>query len=480
LLPDARHEQAEVSPLRILPAVGRRHWLPLGFVIVLLFALVAIPIASERRVRGYEVVLNEEVEPARTHLTEFRLQHGMAGCALRDYLITGEQAALVRYEEAVRGEQRALLRLEPLVSRLNGTIQVEYAALTDGVEQLRREVAAALQAGEPAVGAGPVLRSDLDMQVLQAAAHLDRELASAGDALRLQIRAAKQQDVQLALVLLFLATAATLIVGWSGRRLHRNAVLADRARKDLLRVNESRARLIRGFSHDVKNPLSGADGYAQLLEAELLGDLTEEQARGVRRMRAALQAALGLIDDLVDLARAEAGQIELRVERYDLAELVREVVEEYRASAEARSQDLRLERPASPVSIESDRPRVRQILSNLLSNAIKYTQEGGTVTVGVRYAPARRQPDPRRWALAYVADNGPGIPPDRQHLLFREFTRLHPTESHGAGLGLAISQGLAQALNGQITVDSAPGKGSTFTLWLPDAPEQGAAPASGS
>jgi signal transduction histidine kinase len=454
--------------VRFLPGPGLKHWLPLGFVIVLLFALVSIPIVSERRVNRYEDRLNSTVEPARALVAELHLVQGLAGGAMREYILTGSAAALTRYHEMVSAERQALEQLAPLAQQLGGPVAAGYDAVVTAVQRWRTEVAALLESPPPAIEQWMLRHSALNEQTLLAAVQLDRELGTVGETLRLQMHEAKRFDVALASLLMLLAVVAAVVVGWAGRRLHLAALAAEEARLDLVRVNESRAKLIRGFSHDVKNPLGGADGYAQLLEEGLLDELTERQAHGVRRLRGALRAALDLIDDLVDLARAEAGEIDLHVERFDLLELTQDLAEEYLAAAEAKGLTLRVATEAEPVRIESDRPRVRQILSNLFSNAVKYTPEGGSITAEVRFAPARREPDPQRWALASVTDTGPGIARDQQHLLFREFTRLDPTASRGAGLGLAISQGLAHALGGQITVQSELGQGSTFLLWLPD------------
>jgi signal transduction histidine kinase len=110
--------------------------------------------------------------------------------------------------------------------------------------------------------------------------------------------------------------------------------------------------------------------------------------------------------------------------------------------------------------------RIRQILGNLVSNAVKYTDRGG-ITVRVAVREGGKAPGPGRWIAVDVSDTGPGIPEERQKLLFRELSPLERGARPGAGIGLAISQRIARALGGQITVESAVGKGSTFTLWLP-------------
>lgn len=246
------------------------------------------------------------------------------------------------------------------------------------------------------------------------------------------------------------------------------ALLADseRRREELERVTESRSRLMRGFSHDLKNPLGAADGHAQLLEEGVVGELTEKQKGSVARIRGSIHGALGLIEDLLELARAEAGQIEVERQPVDVREVAWEMAEEYRAAAEARELELTAELPDRLSLIDSDASRIRQILGNLISNAVKYTGEGG-VAVRVDVRGQGRAPGSGRWLAVDVSDTGLGIPEEKREEIFREFTRLEPGARRGAGLGLAISQRIAEALGGKITVESEVGKGSTFTLWLP-------------
>lgn len=244
------------------------------------------------------------------------------------------------------------------------------------------------------------------------------------------------------------------------RRLHLLHETEQR-KQELERVSESRARLVRGFSHDVKNPLGAADGHLELLEESILGPLQPKQADSVRRARAAIRSALDLIGDLVELARAEATVVDIERGPTDVAALAREVAEEHRASAEKKGLGVAVEPGGGPI-IESDPSRARQILGNLLSNAIKYTDRG---SVRVRVESMVGDGGGRGVAV-HVIDSGRGIPAEKRHLLFQEFGRI-ARDREGMGLGLAISRRLARALGGDILVDSEPGRGSTFTLWLP-------------
>jgi signal transduction histidine kinase len=247
---------------------------------------------------------------------------------------------------------------------------------------------------------------------------------------------------------------------------------AVEGRKRLQQVITSRSRLMRGFSHDMKNPIGAADGYAELLDAGIYGALTSAQRDSIVRMRRCLRGALALIDDLHELARAETGHLELSSEPVDLADLVRHLAEEYQARAEAEGLQLSVSADGNFPLIHTSRMRVRQIASNLLSNAIKYT-DAGEVNLTVR-RPSMDGAEGEDWALIEVADTGRGIPPDKLDFIFQEFGRVADNETPGAGLGLAISRLLAQALGGRITVSSQVGRGSTFTLWLPLTRDDGA------
>lgn len=236
----------------------------------------------------------------------------------------------------------------------------------------------------------------------------------------------------------------------------------ERRREELEQVEKSRSRLMRGFTHDLKNPIGAADGHASLLEDGLLGNLSEQQQRSIGRIRESLKQALHLIDELNEFARAESGNIELRLAPTQLMEIAREMTEQYRATAEQSGIMLDLELMKIPI-FTSDDDRIRQILGNLLSNAIKYTETGGRVTVRT----AERTNETGGCCVLEVEDTGIGIPEDKQHLLFEEFARIDPSVKPGLGLGLAISRRIARALGGDITVRSERGSGSTFALWLP-------------
>jgi len=242
---------------------------------------------------------------------------------------------------------------------------------------------------------------------------------------------------------------------------------SERRREELEEVTESRGRLIRGFAHDLKNPLGAADGYVALLEDDVLGPISAKQKETLTRVRRLIGSSLEIISHLVELHRAEAGQIPIEWAPVVLRDAVREITEAYRGQATSKGLVVAASVDEDLPVIESDASRVRQVLGNLLSNAVKYTESGEVlVSASLRNGDGDRVAA-GLWVAIDVTDTGPGIPADKQHLLFREFTRLDPEATHGAGLGLAISQRIASALGGCITMESEAGRGSTFTLWLP-------------
>jgi signal transduction histidine kinase len=238
---------------------------------------------------------------------------------------------------------------------------------------------------------------------------------------------------------------------------------AREGRRQLERAMKGRSRLMRGFSHDVKNPLGAADGFAELLEMGIHGDLTRDQRATILHIRRCIKTALGLINDLHQLGRAETGHVVLERSAVDLGHLMGVIAEDYQGAASAKGLSLSVEIPRDTLILDTDGARVREIVANLMSNAIKYTARGA---VTLRLQP---EPDPASGldqVRIDVIDTGPGIAADKQELIFEEFSRLG-SEEGGAGVGLAISKLLAEALGGRVSVISRPGAGSTFSLWLP-------------
>src|SRR5690606_17066078 len=240
---------------------------------------------------------------------------------------------------------------------------------------------------------------------------------------------------------------------------------ADRERALAERAGQSKARVIRGISHDLRNPLAVAHMAANLL-GEAGDSLTEKQRRCVARLQRSLDSMVRIIDDLLEVAVGKSGEIVIRRVPTDVAEIVRNTAEDHATLAEQKGLSLELHVADSLPAIDTDPLRVREILGNLLSNALKYTPAGGRVEVHSKLQNAEEAPRPGSWLTVDVRDSGPGIPEQAQEVIFNEYARLDSREQ-GLGIGLSISRRIAEQLEGHLTVASRPNQGATFTLWLP-------------
>jgi signal transduction histidine kinase len=228
-------------------------------------------------------------------------------------------------------------------------------------------------------------------------------------------------------------------------------------------------------THDLKNPLGAAYGYAELLEDNMVGPVSTEQREMLGRIKGLVTLSVTTVNDLLELYRDGSDGLQLQRVPTEVESLARVVAADFMAEAQQAQLDLAFD---PDIVLESDEPRaagnsstlastdparVRQILGNLVSNAIKYTPAGGRVRLSIR-GPSKNDP---RIAID-VRDTGPGIPAPFQERIFEEFFRLPESEGiAGSGVGLAISRRFARLLGGDITVTDWFEGGSVFTLWLP-------------
>jgi signal transduction histidine kinase len=216
------------------------------------------------------------------------------------------------------------------------------------------------------------------------------------------------------------------------------------------------------ISHELRTPLTSINGYVALLLEGEAGPLAEEQREFLTIVRKNADRLMGLVNELLDLSRIEAGKVELNRARLDLGPLIRDVASSLRLQIEAKGQQLELDLADDLPSVWADPDRVTQILTNLVSNAHKYTPAGGSIFVRARGQDGRVRVE--------VRDTGIGLAPDEQAQLFTRFFRARnkaTREVGGTGLGLAITRSLIELHGGEISVTSAPGQGSTFCCTLP-------------
>jgi signal transduction histidine kinase len=214
------------------------------------------------------------------------------------------------------------------------------------------------------------------------------------------------------------------------------------------------------MSHELRTPLNAIIGFTRLVRRNS-DALPQKQVDNLSKILISAEYLLSLIDEILDLSRIEAGEIRIEIVETDVTEVIREVSDTLEPLVDRSKVSLRVEADPDLPSVETDPDKLRQILLNLLSNAVKYT-DAGSIAVRATAADGRLR--------VRVSDTGVGIGPDELGLIFEEFHRSDSTVARarrGTGLGLAISRRLARTLDGDLTVESRLGAGSTFTLDLP-------------
>jgi PAS domain S-box-containing protein len=238
------------------------------------------------------------------------------------------------------------------------------------------------------------------------------------------------------------------------RRLTDEATEADRAKSAFLA----------SMSHELRTPLNAIGGYAQLIEMGVRGPINEQQREDLLKIQRSKNHLDALVSDVLDFAKLGAGKVEYDIGPVEVARSIGAVADMVAPQLAARKLRLDIERIPESEHVRADADKVRQILLNLLGNALKFTPAGGSITVTTSRTPT---------TLAIsVSDTGVGIAPEQHERIFEPFvqtTRALNAADQGVGLGLAISRQFARAMGGDLRVEGAVGKGSTFTLTLPKA-----------
>ena len=258
----------------------------------------------------------------------------------------------------------------------------------------------------------------------------------------------------------------------------------ERLSSELLRANRMKNDFLANVSHELRTPLNAIVGFVDLLREGVYGDLSPRQVQPVERIEASANHLRHLVDQILDLAKMAAGRLDVHSELLDIRPFILDVASEVESLVNEKSLSLSLAMGSSLPRIKSDPTHLRQILVNLLGNAIKYT-DAGSIVVKTRALPkpsalehglpqlvAEAHENVVSWISVQVIDSGRGIAAADQERVFEEFEQVDAgpradSPHRGTGLGLAISRRLARLLGGDLLLESEPGKGSTFTLWLP-------------
>ena len=234
---------------------------------------------------------------------------------------------------------------------------------------------------------------------------------------------------------------------------------------ELEKAYRLKSEFLANMSHELRTPINALMGYTALMLDRIFGEITPKQEEGLRRIQTSSEHLLALINDILDLAKIEAGRMPVHIETMTLVTTIEEVAAQIEPLARAKALEFRRELPGEGTLLTTDRTKVKQILLNLLSNAVKFTHRGH-VQLSARIAGEH--------VLLEVEDTGIGIRPEHLEVIFEKFRQVDQSRTReygGTGLGLSITRKLVSLLGGRITVASEPGRGSRFTVALPTSSE---------
>ena len=412
-------------------------------------------LSSQRsRLNAQQQALFATISRARAEITELALQIIA--------VVNGEHA----YEDLYLYRTQAAPQAEALLERLSELAEFQQAQLGGSLARARANLAGARWAaglgGLLAVVIAVALAYTFRRSIVQPLQGLTgvAERVTAGDlAARVAVESQDEMGV--------LATSFnTMTQRLANAIAHLETLFAEaqRARSAAEVANRAKSSFLANMSHEVRTPLNSVLGYAQILLRE--PGLSERQLNAVQNIRSGGERLLGLVSEVLDLARIEAGKVELHLQPVDLLQLLRDVSGIVGAHAGQKGLRYACEAaPDLPAWVRADGRRLRQVLLNLLNNAIKFTEQG-CITLRVHCLESPRDSQAR--VRFSVTDTGIGIAPEQLSMLFRPFEQAGELQAKygGAGLGLAISQQLAGMMGGRIDVESTPGHGSEFRLDL--------------
>ena len=450
---------------------------------ILVLSVAGLAIYSEK------LFISSSEWVAHTHAVIAELQTVLSDLTLLDskvraYLLTGDESLLSVYKDAQGDLERHLwhvldltvdnssqhTRLLDLESKIHSHLE-----LLNQAAEVRR--ASSLEAGRSffVSHATSAETDEIRLTVREATLEEDRLLEERSARFRERTREIRTIKLLSASLQLLLLVATFYFVRREVEHRTRAELLRERYQKqiesqnkelelrnrEVERATQLKSQFLASMSHELRTPLNAILGFSELLEEIQGAEATEKQKRFLGHIRKGAHHLLQLINDILDLAKIESGQLEMRPEAFLFSDVLPEVLSNIRPLALAKRIDIG-EQGFGNGRVYADRVRVKQVLYNLLSNAVKFTPEGGRVSVECQLA--------EPYLVVRVRDTGIGIRPEDQSLIFEEFRQADAAENRvkeGTGLGLAITKRLLEQLGGSISLESEFGKGSVFTFTLP-------------
>ena len=457
---------------RFARAKYRPYHLLLAFAALVLIATVVFALRATAQLRE-NIAFVVDTQQVMRETTALLALLGDAEFYHRRYLVTSDPAQLPRYRESTAlllaqlDALRGLARDKPpqleRITRIDEYVRAYDRASDQAVtvyqtqgEQAAREH----QARGEAAAAGMAIRTAVK-------AMLDAE-----DTLLRERQANMASVLQQTGTTILVASALALLAAFAGFVMIRRAVMAGQRQLELQfeaahaqRVSREKSAFLASMSHEFRTPMNAIFGFTQLLAALVRGPREQQY---IRAIVASGKSLLSLINDVLDLSKIEAGRLELAPEPTDPGELVDQTLAVFSQMAAEKNLYLRAELdPGLPAGVLLDPARLRQVLINLIGNAVKYTEHGGIVVRGSA-APGARE---GTCALTLaVADTGVGIPEHMRERIFEPFIQSSGGDGRmreGTGLGLSITRRLVEAMEGELSLESTVGRGTTFTVRLP-------------
>lgn len=393
---------------------------------------------------------------ARTTLEDLITQLNASESAQRGYILTGDVTYLAPYDQArdlIPGDLTNLrqavagTRYESNVAALEPTINAKLTELANSLTAYANGgQAASLQI--VTTGQGQTLMNDLRQATTTIATDLDNQVSVTRSSV--DHYAGLARDVGL------LALGGTLFLVVGVYFLFDHAVEAERA------LDRAKDEFVALASHQLRTPASGIKSILSMLEQGDFGPLSDRQLDAVSKAALSNERELAIIEELLNVAKADAGRLTLRPAELDLSALVSQIIGEQRAALNAKQLELKFKCPSHPVTITADKDKLYMAISNLLDNARKYTPNAGRITITL--APHHTQ------VVVEVADTGIGIEDHELDHIFDRFQRARMVLAgtiEGTGLGLYLARRIAELHHGTINVDSKKGHGSRFVMVLP-------------